>query len=216
MEKPPPLVYIKGQVSGSGVTVRASLSGPPTAIHAATDTGSPTQADFATLLVVTLMIPGLASAGDAGKGCSFQGTWFGVQSPEDARLTGWMVTVAGQSSNGGTNNLEYPGYDTTLGGAFPAAVRLSTLRGAWQRTGGNTFAYTMTGIAVDANNLPVWFGKLTGNITLSSDCATETITGRLDVFVPGMTGYESPFDGTPVVTAPLPEHYGRRVYLDLP
>lgn len=171
---------------------------------------------FATLLVVSLMIPGLAYAGDAGKGCSFQGTWFGVQNPEDARLTGWMVTVAGQSSNGGTNNLEYPGYDTTLGGAFPAAVRLSTLRGAWQRTGGNTFAYTMTGIAVDANNLPVWFGKLSGNITLSSDCATETITGKLDVFVPGMTGYESPFDGTPVVTAPLPTHYGRRVYLDLP
>jgi hypothetical protein len=75
------------------------------------------------------MIPGLAYAGDAGKGCSFQGTWL---------------------------------------------------------------------------------GKLSGNITLSSDCAMETITGRLDVFVPGMTGYESPFDGTPVVTAPLPEHYGRR------
>lgn len=168
---------------------------------------------FAAVLMLGLAMPGVTYAGDNAKGCSLQGTWFGVVSPDDARLTGWMVTVAGQSSNGGTNNLEYPSYDITLGGAFPAAVRMSTLRGAWQRTGGNTFAYTMTGIAVDANNLPVWFGKLTGNTTLSGDCAIETITGQLDVFVPGVTGYESPFDGTPVVTAPLPTHYGRRVYL---
>ena len=171
---------------------------------------------FATVLMLGLAMPGVTLAGDDGKGCSFQGTWFGVVSPEDARLTGWMVTVAGQSSNGGTNNLEYPSYDVTLGDNFPTAVRMSTLRGAWRRTGGNTFAYTMTGIAVDADNMPVWFGKLTGNIVLSADCATETITGKLDVFVPGVPGMESPFDGIPFVTAPLPEHYGRRVYLDKP
>lgn len=166
---------------------------------------------FAAVLMLGLAMPGVTYAGDNGKGCSFQGTWFGVVSPEDTTLTGWMVTVAGQSSNRGTNNLEYPTFDPTLG-VFMSAVRVSTLRGAWARVGGNRFVYTMTGMAVDADGVPVWVGKLSGNITLSGDCKSETITATLEVFLPGV----SPFDGLPYFTIPLPAHYGYRAYVDLP
>lgn len=167
------------------------------------------QGILAVMLVMAFGVPGVAYA---GKGCSFQGTWFGVVSPEDTELTGWMVTVAGQSSKRGTNNLEYPTFDPTLGGAFSTAVSVSTLRGAWERTSGNTFIYTMTGIAVDAGGMPVWIGKLSGHITLSGDCNSETITATLEVFLPSV----SPFAGDPYFVMPLPTHYGYRAYVDLP
>lgn len=163
----------------------------------------------ACVLMLGLAIPGAAIAGNAGKGCTLQGTWFGVVSPDDTTLTGWMVTVAGKSANEGTNNLEYPNFDPTFGGMFPTAARLSTLRGAWERTGGNTFAYTMIGIAVDEFNVPVWIGKLSGDTTLSSDCKSEFITATLEVFAPD----QSPFDDVGFAV-PLPDHYGYRAYVD--
>jgi len=130
---------------------------------------------------------------------------------EDKVLTGWMVTVTGKSSDHGTNNLEYPTFDLTLG-IFPAAVRLSTLRGAWERTGGNTFAYTFMGFAVDEFNLPVWIGKVSGTVTLSADCNFETITATMEVFGPDM----DPFEDVPWFTEILDEHYGYRADVDLP
>ena len=146
-----------------------------------------------------------------GKGCQFQGTWFGVD-PDTHALTGWMVTVAGQSANQGTNNLEYPGFDASLGMGLPA-VRLSTLRGAWQRVGGNEFDYTMIGMAVAVDGTTVWIGKLSGHITLSADCKTEYITAALEVFLDPSV---SPFDGEPTFTVPLDPHYGYRASVDLP
>ena len=166
---------------------------------------------LAGILMLGLAIPSAVLAGDAGKGCSLQGTWFGVTGLEDTTLTGWMVTVTGKSENRGTNNLDYPTFDPTLG-IFDTAVRLSTLRGAWERTGGNTFAYTFMGFAVDELNIPVWIGKVSGNITLSAGCSFETITATLEVFGPDM----SPFDDEPWFDQILDEHYGYRAYVDLP
>jgi hypothetical protein len=158
------------------------------------------------VLVVCLAVPGLAVASDGPANCSFQGTWFGVTSPTDLTLTGWMVTVEGKSHDTGTNNLEYPTFDPTLGGAFPAD-RISTLRGAWERTGRNTFAYSFMGFALDSANVPVYIAKVNGTIKLSPDCGTETITASLSVYYPASV---SPFDGAPLFTTPLPEHYGYR------
>jgi hypothetical protein len=167
---------------------------------------------FAALLMLGMAVPSAALADDAGKGCSLLGTWFGVTSPEDTTLTGWMVTVTGQSNNQGTNNLEFPSFDATLSNNFPTAVRASTLRGTWKRVGGNEFEYTMMGIAVDADGLPVWIGKMSGRSTLSSDCSYETVTATMEVFLPGV----SPFDGIPYTAVPMPTHYGYRAYVDLP
>ena len=163
------------------------------------------------ILMLGLAIPSAAWAGDAGKGCSLQGTWFGVAGLEDSTLTGWMVTVTGKSENKGTNNLDFPTFDPTLSGNFDQAVRLSSLRGNWERTGGNTFDYTFMGIAVDEFNLPVWIGKVSGQITLSADCNRETITAAMEVFLPSM----NPFDGDPLFPLPLPIHYGHRASVDL-
>jgi len=170
------------------------------------------------VLMLGLTIPGVASAGYFGWGCSLQGTWFGVEAPENTVLTGWVVTVTGKSHFRGTNNLEHALFDATLSVPFepfqlyPDADRLGSLRGVWMRTGFNTFAYTMTGIAVDADGAPVWVGKLSGNITLSDDCKSEEITATLKTFAPLV----SPFDGEPEYVLPLPTHYGYRAYLDLP
>jgi hypothetical protein len=165
------------------------------------------------VLMLGLAISGIALADDDGQHCSFQGTWFGVVSPQIKVLTGWMVTVEGKSTNYGTNNLEYPIYfDPTLG-VFGDAKRISTLRGAWERTSSNTFVYTMIGVAVAEDGFtPVWIGKLNGNITLSADCNSETITATLEVFPPSV----SPFDGVPLFSSQLDPHYGYRASVDLP
>lgn len=175
-------------------------------------------------VLACLILLGIASASPAiadgaGKGCQFQGTWFGFDLGTGA-LTGWFVTVAGQGSNGGTNSLEYPYFNPMLNGLFPSATAISTLRGSWVRTGGNTFDYTMIGIATDVARNPVWIGKLSGHITLSADCNTETIEGTtLEVYAPD----ENPYTGTKMVLPfgvpnPIsqPTHYGFRTSVDFP
>lgn len=164
------------------------------------------------IIMLGLSLPGMASAGGPGKGCSMLGTWFGVEGADSTVLSGWVVNAMGSSANSGINNLEYPTFDATLGVGLPA-VRMSTLRGAWERTGGNTFTYTMIGSGVAADGLTtVWIGKLSGNITISDDCNREHITAVLEVFSPT----ESPFDGVRLFKVDLPDHYGYRAYVNLP
>ena len=169
------------------------------------------------LIVLACVGLGLATTAFAGKppkpapapvadtSCQLLGTWFGIASPENPVLTGWMVSVTGQNSSHGTNNLEYPTFDPTLGIGLPA-VRVSTLRGVWQRTGGNTFTYSFMGMGVAADNSPVWIGRVSGNITLSDDCDTEYITATMEVFDAAV----SPFEGAPIMAVPLAPHYGKR------
>ena len=155
-------------------------------------------------VAVACAAPAIAMAGSSGKGCSLLGTWFGID-PADQTLTGWMVTVQGSSNNEGTNILDFPTFDVTLDGAFPA-VDGSAIRGRWVRTGGNTFDYSFMSILTDYERMPVWIAVVSGNIEISSDCMVETINGKLDVFLPDM----SPFQDEPLLTLPLPTHYGRR------
>jgi hypothetical protein len=170
-------------------------------------------------LIIGLATPAVASANLFGWGCNLQGTWIGVTSPEDTTLTGWVVTVAGRSRFHGTNNLEFPTFNPKLLVPFEPyflyadAQYISSLRGAWMRTGFNSFSYTMTGIATAADGVtPVWVGKLSGTITLSNDCRSEEITATLETFDPSV----SPFDGSPDWVLPLPTHYGYRARVDLP
>jgi len=152
----------------------------------------------------------------ADKSCQFLGTWFGIDSPVNPVLAGWIVSVTGQSSSHGTNNLEYPTFDPTLSflgtPEFNTAKRVSTLRGVWERTGGRTFTYSFMGMAVDEINQKVWIGRVSGDIELSSDCKTEYITAWMDVYLPGV----SPFTGAAKYSFPLPPHYGQRYELPAP
>jgi hypothetical protein len=160
------------------------------------------------IIAAALAMPGLAMAG--GKGCQLQGTWFGVDSLEYKMLTGWMVTATGKSADHGTNNLEFPVFDPTLQGMFPDAVSLSSMRGAWYRTSGNTFNYSFMGFGLDAFSMPVYVGKVSGTVTVSENCTFETITADMAIYLPGM----SPFEGPPVAVIPLDDHYGYRFTVD--
>ena len=169
------------------------------------------------ILLLGFTAPGIALAGDDGKRCSNQGTWFGVTDPlnGDMSLTGWTTTVTGQSGNKGINVLEWPDFDPTLGMAFPPfkdAHHINNMRGVWRRTGGNTFAYSFTGFAYDESNEPVYIAKVSGHVTLLAGCQFERITAYMEVFAPG----DNPFLGETLYEFPLLDHWGQRAPLDLP
>lgn len=161
---------------------------------------------ISSILVLGLAIPGAAFAGDAGKGCSMQGTWFGVDSLENLQPTGWVVTATGRSDHHGVNVLEFPTFDFTFGGAFSDVVDVSANRGVWRRLSGNRFAYSFSAIAVDANHNLVYTARVGGTSTISDNCMFETITAYLEIFVAG----QSMFKDTPYMEFPLEEHYGYR------
>jgi hypothetical protein len=160
-------------------------------------------------LLLTVAPAALAdSKGDPG-GCNFPGSWIGYGANG---VAAWMSTAAGLTASSGTYTLDIPGFDATLTGMFPDAVTATTLRGTWVRTGGNTIAFTVVGLAVDAEGETVWIGKLSGTDTISDSCSSIHIRNTLEVFVAG----QDPFnDSTPYVI-PLPEHDGYRMRVDPP
>ena len=171
------------------------------------------------ILVLGLAAPGLALAGDA-KGCSILGTWLGFDPANNDALTGWVVSATGSSNNAGTNSLEYLNLDPTIGMLFPTAVRMNTLHGVWERTGGNTFNWTMIGYTVDAAGDIVWIGKLTGNTVTSDNCSVETILDtKLWIYAPDQNPYTGELMVLPYgVPNPLlfPTHYGFRATVEVP
>ena len=160
------------------------------------------------LLLTCLSVPGMATAGGAGKDCSPLGTWFGVD-PDTHVLTGWMSSSTGQSSNEGTISLENPGFGLTLFDLFPDAVAGSGDRGVWKRTGGRTFKYLLMGTAVDSSSAIVWIRKISGTIIMSDDCKTEKITAVMAVYLPT----DNPFEGTPYFEIDLGDLYAYRLTL---
>jgi len=171
---------------------------------------------LAGILMLGLAIPGVALAdndddSDKGRRCSNIGTWFGVNSPEDTRLTGVFWTVIGKSEHYGTNIVEQLNNpDPTIGGLIPGAVKASSLRGDWYRTGKRTFAYTMMGYGVDVDNMLVGTVKFRGDVTLYYDCEFAYVTAMLDIYYPNT----SPFDDDPDVTIPFFSQWGKRTQVE--
>lgn len=159
-----------------------------------------------------LMLIGLVSFPDQGianqdPACSYIGSWYGVNADGDLE---WMINVQGPSQTSGTNNLESLLFDLTIGGAFPTAVKSTTLRGVWEKTGNRTFAFTMIGYAVDANGATVWIGKMSGTAALIDDCRREYIELTMEIFAPGT----DPFADEPLFGFSLPNHYGYKMRVD--
>jgi hypothetical protein len=97
---------------------------------------------------------------------------------------------------------------------FPDAVQSSKLRGVWERTGPNSYAYTLVGFTLDANGGTQYISKLTGTETLSEDCNTMLLQNTyLQIYLPDA----DPFSDTPII-GPLyfPDHNGYRMKIDLP
>ena len=170
---------------------------------------------LAGILMLGLAIPMVTLADDDdgdGKRCSQIGTWFGVADPDDLTLTGVMYTTMGKSENYGTNILEQPNGDPTLGGFFPTAVRASPLRGNWERTGKRTFVFTLMGYGVDALNQMVGIVRFRGDVTQTPDCQFEYVTAMVDIYYPPM----SPFYDDPFATVPFPGQWAHRTHVQMP
>jgi hypothetical protein len=70
----------------------------------------------------------------------------------------------------------------------------------WERTGGNTFMYTLILFGVDGSGSLTWVLKNSGNKTLTEDCNLMSIQSSIEIFLPGV----DPFEGDPVICIPPP------------
>jgi hypothetical protein len=157
-------------------------------------------------VVLSLGLSSLAMAGDQGKqqGCSPLGTWIG----STGSIPSWIASNHGLTPNSGTIVLEVIGFDTTLGGNFPAAVKApGTLRGTWEKIGPNRSLYTAIGFTVDEDANLVYMTKLSGYRTLSDDCNSMYIETALEIFLPT----QNVLTDEAFLVIPLPPHYGARV-----
>lgn len=163
---------------------------------------------FLTVLLAFFGAAGVATAGEGGKDCSPLGTWLQVN-PDTHVLAGFLSTVEGQSSDAGTMSIENPAFGLTLYGLFPDAVKGSSDRGVWKRTGGKTLKYSVIGTAVDSSGAIVWIRKISGTAIILDDCKTEKITAVMAVYLPT----DNPFEGTPLYEFDLGDLYAYRFTL---
>ena len=157
-------------------------------------------------LVAALLATSLASASAvhaADSACKLTGGWIGYF----GNVAGWTAVADGVSQSNGTITINYPALDPTLFGAFTDAVRVSSLQGVWERTGGSTFAYVTIGIAVDAQGNTLWIGKLYGTETMQAGCDVELVTATFEVYAPNA----NPFGDEPLLVLPQAPHYGYRM-----
>ena len=119
---------------------------------------------LALLLIATLAFP-LNAFGNGG--CQYIGSWFGYDSDENV---GWTSQAVGPNASGGTMLLELPGFDITFGGLFDVVGYTGNLKGAWERTGGNTFVYAAMSFATDAAGDAVYAVRLTGDLEVIGEC----------------------------------------------
>jgi len=119
----------------------------------------------------------LAAARQDDGGCNPQGSWMSIY---EEGIPSWVGSVNGQSSSSGTDELEAPSFIFYPG--LPAAVGMTHMRGPWNRTGGNTFDYTMIGYAYGAGGIPSYVTRMNGTKTLSEDCNFMEVTVAINLF----------------------------------
>jgi hypothetical protein len=161
------------------------------------------------LAVVIALSTALAlTAAAADGGCKLQGSWIGVEGGE------LLVAYEGQSSSG-TLNEELPVLDLSLFEFYcpgTGALRISSLKGLWARTGGNTFIYTQVGYVVDEGNHVVCIMKNSGKKTLSDGCNFMTVDSTLELFYAD----QNPFEDDSFFATPLAPIYAYRMRIDPP
>jgi hypothetical protein len=159
---------------------------------------------FSCLLI--LAVSPSAFAGNSS--CSLLGGWVGYN--EQGAIS--LFTYDGKSESSGASDVEFPALDPTLYGAFPTAVKTTSLRGEWKRTGGNTFDYTLIVLALDDTNQTVGVAKFTGDKVLEDDCTRMVVTVQMEVYSPDM----NPFADDPLGVFDLGVLYGYPMRVDPP
>ena len=156
-----------------------------------------------------LLILAASPSAFAGKSsCSLLGSWVGY----DELGAGALVTYDGKSESYGASDGDFPALDPTLYGAFPTAVKTTSLRGEWKRTGGNTFDYTLIVLALDDTNQTVGLAKFTGGKVLEENCTRMTASVHMELYLPTM----DPFGDAPLYVDDLDELYAYRMRVDPP
>lgn len=161
------------------------------------------------LLTAALALPPNAF-GDAG--CPYIGSWFGYSADEDIS---WVSQAVGPNHSGGTLLLELPGFDITFDGAFDV-IDASDLKGAWERTGGNTFRYGTMTFATNADGEAVYAARLTGDLEVIGDCDVLHVTNTwMSIYILGLGPEDDPvpiWDRDPDIgPVPFAPHYGYRI-----
>jgi hypothetical protein len=148
------------------------------------------------------------SASVAAAGCKIQGTWINF---DENGIPGWVASSHGQSNSSGTSVLEYPAF--TLGD--PNVFNGTQMRGAWKRTGGRTFDYTMMGYDYNADGYPLYIVKMSGTMTIDEDCDTSAVTATINIFVCDYSpGCPDPYTDTPDDIIYYPTTYAKRVMVE--
>lgn len=115
----------------------------------------------------------IAQEQGGAKGCSLIGSWSTDAFGGENVPIQWMATVTGQSNSSGELVVETPvwpflQWNTTV-----------NMRGAWKRTGGNTFEFLQIGWVRAPDGTPLWLARNFGTQTLSNDCTTMTVTSTM-------------------------------------
>ena len=125
---------------------------------------------LAFLLTAVFAFPLNAIGNDS---CHYIGSWFGYDADESVS---WTSQAVGPNASAGTMLLEPPGFDITFGGLYDVVDSTGNLKGAWERTGGNTFSYAAMALATDVDGQAVWAARLTGSVTVTGDCDVLEVT----------------------------------------
>jgi len=121
------------------------------------------------LLIAALAFPLNALA---DKDCQYIGSWLGYDADENVA---WISQAVGPNMAGGTLVLELPGFDFTFGGLFDV-INASDLKGAWERTGGNTFRYATISFATNSDGDAVYAARLAGDLEVVGECDVLHVT----------------------------------------
>ena len=135
----------------------------------------------------------ISTTAAAKEGCSLVGSWMTMNLDTD--YSQWMATINGQG-HAGTGEVEVPKWPEALP---PGAVAWTTLRGVWQRTGPNTFAFTLIGWLVDASGTPLYVARNSGTEILSEDCTVLTVVSTMEILTEAM----EPIPGVDPVNVPV-------------
>ena len=155
---------------------------------------------FACIAFLTASVT-VVSAAD--KGCNLLGTWISYENG----VPTWVASVHGLSASSGTNILEYPAAFPWA--VFPEAMGMTPFRGAWVRTGGNTFDYTFLATAYGDYGVPIGMVRIDGDITLGPDCNTG-IFAAIGYVYPCAIDCSDPYGDTSIVM-PIDPSTGYRV-----
>ena len=159
---------------------------------------------LARIFIVTVLVTfSFASyAGNKMTGnCQLFGSWIGY---DETGAAWWTTKVDGHSSARGTLVLQVPQSVTF----YPGATDATQARGVWERTGGNTFDWTVVSIAFDETFTTLYQARVSGKDTIGDDCDTLYVS---DIVMELFDADADLNSDDPIGMMLFPDHPGHRI-----